>query len=226
MSLSDTVKGQSHNIRRRGVNQENKPWSDAQKIEAVTLWLSMGNVALVAATLRIPEKTMRKWTYTQWWKEIAEEIRLQDKIVLSASAKNIIDKSLNVIADRLEQGDWIYDQKTGEMRRKPVSMKDALQVADRMLDRKEKLDKTQVVNTSAESVEQKLNKLMEKFSQAAMPAAQITDVIFVKEQENATDENGSEWEESSRLQLRQTVREESGTGEESSGTELSEEDDE
>lgn len=192
MSLSDKKGAQDRKVRRRGVNQMNKHWSDAQKIEAVTLWLSMGNLRLVGATLRIPEDTIRKWRMQNWWKEIADEIQLQDKIQLSATAKNIIDKSLSTIADRLEHGDWIYDQKSGQMRRKPVGMKDALAVADRLMDRKEALDRQEVVQATTESVEQKLNKLMEKFSAIASPAAQVTDVIFVKEETNAENEELSE----------------------------------
>ena len=183
MSLTDNKLSQTQerNPRRRGTAAAKRPWSDAQKIEAVTLWLSLGNLNLVGATLRIPEDTIRKWRATTWWKEVAEEIQLQDRIQLSATAKNIVDKSLGVIAERLENGDWIYDQKTGQMRRKPVTMKDALQVADRMLDRKEQLDKAQDTGaTSSESVEQKLNKLMEKFAAIAQPT--VTDVIYVEGQ--------------------------------------------
>lgn len=218
MSLSDGER--EFNVKRRSTNAAGKYWSDAQKVEAVTLWLSMGNLSLVGATLRIPEPTIRKWRATQWWKEIAEEIQLQDKIQLSARAKNVIDKSMEVIADRLEQGDWIYDQKAGQMRRKPVAMKDALAVADKLMDRKDKLDKTLVVQDSTESVEAKLTKLMEKFSQAAQAPAQVTDVIFVKEgNDNATNEEREEG-----LFLRQGISETPGASEEQGGEERSEED--
>lgn len=231
MSLHDNTR--QYNVRRRAAGATNKFWSDAQKVEAVTLWLSMGNLALVAATLRIPEPTIRHWRSTQWWKEIAEEIQLQDKIQLSARAKNVIDKSMEVIADRLEQGDWIYDQKAGQMRRKPVAMKDALAVADKLMDRKDKLDKTLVVQDSTESVEAKLTKLMEKFSAVASGAAQpqVTDVIYVKEgdspQEQSTLEenhNAPHEEREEGLQLRQGISETPGTSEEQGGEECSEED--
>lgn len=217
MSLSDGER--EFNVKRRSTNAAGKYWSDAQKVEAVTLWLSMGNLSLVGATLRIPEPTIRKWRATQWWKEIAEEIQLQDKIQLSARAKNVIDKSMEVIADRLEQGDWIYDQKAGQMRRKPVAMKDALAVADKLMDRKDKLDKTLVVQDSTESVEAKLTKLMEKFAQAAQP--QVTDVIYVQGETSAEDEKREEG-----LLVRQGVSETPGTSEEQGGEECSEEDNE
>ena len=217
MAISDNQRVQETvHVRRRGVKQEGKWWSDSQKIEAVTLWLTLGNLVMVSATTRIPEDTLRKWRATQWWKELAEEIKLQDKMQLSASAKNLVDKSLAVIADRLEQGDWIYDQKTGQMRRKPVSMKDALAVADRMIEQKEKLEKTSVIQDSVESVEAKLTRLMEKFAQVAAPV--VTDVIYV-EKDNAPNE-----ERQAGLQLRQGISEETGAGEEPGGEECSEED--
>ena len=225
MSLSDSPLGQKYKVKRRSTNAAtNKVWSDAQKIEAVTLWLSMGNLRLVGATLRIPEQTLRTWRATQWWRDIAQEIQLQDKIQLSATAKNIIDKSMAVIADRLEAGDWIYDQKTGQMRRKPVAMKDALAVADRLLDRKERLDKLDVTEQSSESIEQKLDKLMQRFSQAAQP--QVTDVIYVQGEASATNEEGAERNLRSGLQLRQGVSEATGTSEEQGGEEFGPEDDE
>ena len=220
MSLNDSPRyAPLPSKKRRGVQATGRHWSDSQKIEAVTLWLSLGNLNLVGATLKIPEDTIRKWRATQWWKELAEEIQLQDRIQLSATAKNIVDKSLSVLADRLENGDWIYDQKSGQMRRKPVAMKDALAVADKMLDHKERLDKTQVGNESNETVENRLAGLMEKFAKLAAPQpAVVTDVIYV-EKNNAPNEEREEG-----LQLRQGISEASGASEESSGTERSTED--
>lgn len=207
MALSDAPSGEKYNVRRRGVNSAGKFWSDAQKIECVTMWLATGNLRLTAATLGIPEQTARQWRATQWWKEIAEEVQLQDRMVMSASAKKIIDKSLEVVADRLEQGDWIYDQKSGELRRKPVAMKDALAAATQMIDQKVKLDKVDVSDKSSEGIEQRLEKLMNKFAQLAQPV--VTDVVFV-ENDSAKDEKREEG-----LFVRQTVRGEAGTGEES-----------
>ena len=223
MAISDNQRVQETvHVRRRGVKQEGKWWSDSQKIEAVTLWLTLGNLVMVSATTRIPEDTLRKWRATQWWKELAEEIKMQDKMQLSASAKNLVDKSLSVIADRLEAGDWIYDQKTGQMRRKPVSMKDALAVADRMIEQQERLEKTSVVHDSVESVEAKLNKLMEKFAQVAAPI--VTDVIYVEADSTKENQNAPNEERQAGLQLRQGISEEAGTGEEPGGEECSEED--
>lgn len=230
MALSDKPTIQERGSpRRRGVGEKSsgKHWSDSQKVECVTLWLAMGNLRLVAATMGIPEITVRVWRASQWWKELADEIAVQDRIQMSASAKNIINKSLEVVHDRLQHGDWIYDQKAGKLVRKPVAMKDALTAANSMIDQKLKLDKVDNSDQSSESIDQRLEKLMNKFAALAAPATVVTDVIYVSEEDtSAKNEEGAEWSEHSGLLIRQTVREETGTGEEPSGSQFSEEDNE
>lgn len=221
MPLSDSPKrAVQKGVRRRAVGAEtNKHWSDSQKIEAVTLWLSMGNLRLVAATLNIPEMTLRNWRSTQWWKEVSDEIKLQDKIQFSATAQKVIAKSLEVIGDRLQNGDYIYDQKQGQLIRKPVSVRDATAVASAMIDKKVLLDKSEFQQETAESIEQRLEKLMNRFAAMAPQNQPPTEVIFVEEKraENEEREAG--------LLLRQGVPEAPGAGEEQGGEECSEEDD-
>lgn len=174
--------------RKRGVGpaSSGKHWSDSQKIEAVTLTMTLGNLALAASALKIPEDTLRRWRKSQWWQEIEGELKYQDNLQFSTAAKNLIEKSMGVIADRLDNGDWIYDQKLGEMRRKPVSTKDALAVADKMMEKKILLDKGVQQLASDEAIEDKLNKLMDRFSAlaTAKPPVIVTDVIEVNSEEN------------------------------------------
>lgn len=164
--------------RRRAIGDSKKHWSDAQKLEAVQLWLTLGNMALVSATLKIPDQTLFNWKKTDWWNHAVEEIRVQDKIQLSARAKQVVDRSLETIVDRLDNGDWIYDQKSGELRRKPVSIKDAITAANVMMDKHASLTREETVEKSNERLEDKLDKLMNAFAQISGKAPVIvTDVI-------------------------------------------------
>ena len=43
---------------------------------------------------------------------------------LDAKTSKIVDKALDQIMDRLENGDHIYDQKTGRIRRAPVKLRE------------------------------------------------------------------------------------------------------
>ena len=78
-----------------------------------------------------------------------------------------MDASLVLVQDRLENGDWIYDQKEGELRRKPVSMKDAGKLAMDAANLRAKMNIQENHTVAAEHVEDKLAKLAKAFSDLA-----------------------------------------------------------
>lgn len=183
MALSDSDQRQLQpSNKRRPINAEtNKHWSDSQKIEAVQTYLALGQVNLTAAVLKIPEVTLRNWKSKDWWKEIEQELRHQDDLVLSSRLQKIINKSFEQVEDRLNNGDFIYDQKTGELKRKPVNMKDAHKVAVDLIDKREFLINKVPSQLSAEAIDDKLDKLAKKFAEiatAVKPVINVTDVIF------------------------------------------------
>jgi hypothetical protein len=185
MALSDTENGKKRDItRRRAISAEtNKQWSDNQKIEAVQTYLALGKITLTSAVLKIPEITLRKWKSTDWWKEIENELRVQDDLVLSSKLQNLINKSLETVQDRLENGDYIYDNKAGKLVRKPVNMRDAHKVTMDMVDKRDYLINKVPAQQSADALEDKLAKLAEKFAQIAGSVKApviVTDVIEVE----------------------------------------------
>jgi len=145
----------------------NKQWSDGQKIEAIQSYLLLGNLALTSRILGIPEVTLRVWKTTEWWKDKTHELKTQDRIQLSSRMKKIVDASLTVVEDRLVNGDFQFDQKTGAVVRKPVNLKDAHKVAVDLQDRQEMMDKVEKPETSDEDVEARLLRLAEKFADMA-----------------------------------------------------------
>lgn len=164
---------------RRAVGSVSKSWSDSQKLEAVTTYLSLGNLALTSRVLKIPEMTLREWKQKEWWKEIEGELKVQDNIQLSSRLKRIIESTLSATEDRLANGDWIYDNKTGALKRKPVAMKDAHRVTMDMIEKREILDNRMPTSVTVEQIDDKLKKLAEKFEQISQGrrAIEVTDVI-------------------------------------------------
>jgi len=166
----------------------NLHWSDKQKMEAVNSYLLLGNLALTARILNIPEITLRVWKAQTWWKDAVEEIKTSEKMELTTRVKKLVNAALTVVEDRLVNGDFQFDQKTGEVVRKPVNMKDAHKVAIDMADKQTALEKAEVVVQTEEHVEDKLLKLAEKFADMATKkieqntnAARTVDAEDVKE---------------------------------------------
>ena len=171
MSLTDSTKGRKKDLPSTPVRSTlaptNKQWSDKQKMDAVNSYLLLGNLALTGRLLNIPEITLRVWKATTWWKDAVAEVKASEKIELSARIKKLVDASMTVVEDRLSNGDFQYDQKSGTMVRKPVNMKDAHKVAVDLQARQDIIEKTDVVVQTEEHVEDKLLKLAEKFADMA-----------------------------------------------------------
>lgn len=219
MALTDNPNTKHRNVPRRAVEAgTNKSWSDKQKLEAVQSWLLLGNLALTSRVLNIPEVTLRVWKTTEWWKNAVDEIKLQDDIQMSARLKKIVDASLMAVEDRLINGDLMYDQKSGEMVRKQVNMRDAHKVAVDLMDKKQLLDKAATPAQEEQKDEDRLLKLAEKFAdfvtkkKEPLPMAEVVDVE-IKEQ----DAIHEEWETGLQTGER-AVQQPSGTDQSSLGT--------
>lgn len=142
-------------------------WGDAQKLEAVKTWLMLRSWPMTAAVVKIPEETLKRWGKTQWWKDLRDDLLQEDELQLSARLKKLVDSSLSVVEDRLANGDYVYNQKTGEMRRKPVAMRDAHKVALDMQERHDLILKNNAPKASDEQMADKLMKLANKFAELA-----------------------------------------------------------
>lgn len=157
----------------------NKQWSDSQKLEAVTTYLALGNLALSSRVLGIPEMTLREWKNKEWWKEVEGELKVQDDIQLSSRLKRIIESTISATEDRIANGDWIFNSKEGTLMRKPVALRDVHKVTMDMLDKRESIANKQPVSANLEQIDEKLKKLAEKFDQIAQGRRpiEVTDVI-------------------------------------------------
>jgi hypothetical protein len=111
-------------------------WNDNKKIDVVTTWLITGNLAATASVCQVPLVTIKMWKKQPWWNDLVLDIQTESDQELDAKLSKRIEKSLEIINDRLEHGDFQYDPKTGQFVRKPVSMKDGWKVANEMIDKR------------------------------------------------------------------------------------------
>jgi hypothetical protein len=171
--------------RRRQAVARNCNWSDSQKLEAVKTYLVLGNLTLTASSLKIPLPTVKTWKKSEWWKQIENELMVQEDLQLGDRLKKIVNRSYDIIEDRMESGDFVYDQKTGEMRRKPVSMKDAHKVGLDLQERRDELVRRHIEGdtVTTDKIEKTLQDLARRFEEIAngtnkKATVEVTDVIF------------------------------------------------
>jgi hypothetical protein len=98
--------------------------------------------------------------------------------------KKIVTKAFVQLEDRLENGDFIFDQKTGEMRRKPVGAHTVNQILQTGLDKQfliDKLQRDQKIAETQDSIEQRLKRLGEEFQRFANAKEISADVSAYKD---------------------------------------------
>ena len=150
---------------------------DSVKMEAVKLWLVVGNLRLVSTALDVPYATIRDWRYSNWWNSLSDEIKQESHIQLSGKLKKVAQKALEVMSDRLDNGDYVYNHKTGKIDRKEVNLRDATLAFNSLHDREVRLEATPQEEQKA--VVDRLAALASKFEEIANKrVVQVTDVIY------------------------------------------------
>ena len=140
-------------------------WSDNQRVGAVTTYLASGNLSLTSVATEIPLATLNRWKVAPWWKELTETIRSEENLVLDSKLAKIVDKSVGQLMDRIEHGDYQFDQKTGAIVRVPIKARDASKITTDMIDRRQLLQARQVEKKEGPTkIEERLLKLAESFA--------------------------------------------------------------
>ena len=147
-----------------------KPIAAAKKWEVVTAYLALGNMTAVSIATGISANTIRTWKTQDWWRELEGIIKEEEGTEQSVKLRGIVDKTLNIIADRLENGDFQYDPKTGGLIRRPVLLRDAGKVGMDVWVRKEALDVLKIQKLKQPSIEESLKRIADEFAKLAKGA--------------------------------------------------------
>jgi len=144
-------------------------WSDEKRIEAVACYISLGSIAEVSRVTGIPQNTLWSWKkYSLWWKDVESTLRNEKNNGTAAKLTGIVDKTLAAIIERIEEGDYIYNQRTGEIARVAIPASALNKIASTLLDRKlllEKMEARKEEETEGDSTE-RLNKQLSNLASA------------------------------------------------------------
>jgi len=144
--------------------ESNGHWDDKKKVEAVTTWLAVGKIPLVEAVTGVPRATLRSWKTSPWWNELVHEIQNESDQELDSKLQKIVDKSLEVVLDRIEHGDFVLNSKTGEVTRIPTKLKDVHRVSVDLIDKRDLLRHRERVKVEVLVVDDYLQKLALQFA--------------------------------------------------------------
>ena len=142
-------------------------WSQNQKLQAVSTYLMLGNMAETALVTGIPVQTLKIWKIQDWFKEYSLQLQSEDIQKMDGNLKRIVDKALKAVEDRLDLGDAQFDQKTGLITRVPVKAHVALKITSELMTKQEKLHSNPVKEEVERTIDDRLAKLSEEFARFA-----------------------------------------------------------
>lgn len=171
-------------------------FTDKEKLNAVCTYAVTNNARRTAEITKIPEGTIRSWKSTDWWQEAMNRVHVEEDESIATDLTHLVNKAVGHINDRLENGDYIYDTKRGEIKRKPMSAKDLAIVTAISIDKKQLLRgkaTSRVENVSSEDILKKLGEEFRRFHNSTL--IEQNEVETIDEEEPVIEEVWDEEEE-------------------------------
>lgn len=167
----------------KGVKDSSGDWTYDTKLTVCQLLDNSGNLRATADITEVPLETIRIWQRSEWWPNVVEDMKRLKRMELNSRLSAIVSTALDKIEDRISNGDFVLNQKTGEVMRKPISLRDANQVAKDLLGQQiqmEKLDQHKVeVHTSTQDLLKSIAKEFANFNRK-LKQGDATDIKFVE----------------------------------------------
>lgn len=156
---------------------------DDVKLQAVIVYLQCGNAAATSRTVGIPIATLAAWQRSPWWDELVLQIKKEQNISHTSALRGIIAKAVAVTEDRLDNGDWVFHPKTGELLRKPVTVREATNIISTLVTAQAKAEASITDSGKQENMLDHLTKiknmLEDTVNKKKKDTVVVTDVIFV-----------------------------------------------
>lgn len=139
-------------------------WSDKKKLEALSIFVATGSITMASTQANIPFETVKAWSKKDWWKDRVKEIQSEEYEKLDAKLSKALDKALDTVMDRIENGEYIYDPKTGKTKLMPAKLRDVNVAFNSLMDKRQLIRRqpTKIVEQSSTAAQ--LQNLADQFA--------------------------------------------------------------
>lgn len=122
-------------------------------------------MAETSRLINVPKGTLDKWKTSDWWKDLIEEIQSGEGQKQDNKMSKVIDKALDSLMERIDDGDFQYDQRTGRLVKVPLKARDLERVTSGLFDKRQLIRK-KPTNIKVDDLNQagRLLKLAEQFA--------------------------------------------------------------
>ena len=138
-----------------------------QKTDACALYCVYGDVDQVSELTGIDSKFLRQWKDEPWWSEIQKKVFVEQNEKLASRISGVLDRSLDHLVDRLDNGDYLWDVRKSKLVRKPVDTKVLSNLFNNLVTRRQLIRGEPTSITTQVAVDDRLKLLAEQFEKFA-----------------------------------------------------------
>lgn len=153
-----------------------------KKYSVVAIYLQCGSLRETQEQTGVPVPTVENWRKSAWWDDLVNQIKTAQSSQQNNKLTQLINKSLGIIGDRLENGELILNNKTGEMVRKPVGIRDATRAASELMQRQVQVNKTLAIEqVQKQTIDETLKFLANEFAKMVNKRPEVLDMGEVED---------------------------------------------
>lgn len=151
--------------KKNDISQDDRAqWSDKKKNEALAFYVANGSLAETSRQCQVPYSTIKLWRSQDWWKDRLRDIQNEEYDKLDSKLSKALDKALDNVMDRIENGDYQYDPKTGQLIRVGAKLRDLNVAFNGLMDKRQLIRKQPTKIVEQQSTATQLTNLAAQFA--------------------------------------------------------------
>lgn len=139
-------------------------WSEKKKNEALAFYVANGSIVETSRAVQVPVSTLNKWKASDWWKDRIRDIQNEEYDKLDVKLSKALDKALDQVMNRIENGDHIYDPRTGAIRQIPAKLRDVNNAFNSIMTNRQLIRKQPTKIVEQQSTAAQLSNLAAQFA--------------------------------------------------------------
>ena len=139
-------------------------WSEKKKLEVLAYYVANGSVADTCRECRVPYRTIQMWKSQDWWKDKVRDIQNEEYDKLDSKLTKALDKALDQVMDRIENGDHVFDSRSGGTVRVAAKLRDLNTAFNSIMDKRQLIRKQPTKIVEQQSSATQLQNLANQFA--------------------------------------------------------------
>lgn len=181
--------------KKNDISQDDRAqWSEKKKLEVLAFYVANGSVAETSRQCAVPYRTIMMWKSQDWWKDKVRDIQNEDYDRLDAKLTKALEKALDKVMDRIENGDEVYDSRTGGTIRVGAKLRDLNTAFNGLMDKRQLIRKQPTKIVEQQNTATQLQNLANQFAAfvSGKPVKETVDQLAYIDGENVEqDDDGT-----------------------------------